>query len=40
MSYEEFVKNEDVQDVSMFNLIQISENAKKLSNEYKEEYSN
>ena len=40
ISYEEFVKNEDVQDIAMFNLIQISENAKKLSSEYKEANSN
>ena len=37
--YEEFAKNELLQDAMMFRLIQISENAKKLSDDYKEEHA-
>lgn len=35
---EELAKNELLQDSMMFRLIQISENAKKLSDEYKEDH--
>lgn len=34
VSYEEFVENEVLQDSMMFRLIQISENARKLSDDY------
>ena len=35
-SYDEYVENVDRQDITMFNLIQISENARKISTEFKE----
>lgn len=40
ISYEEFENNEDIQDITMFNLIQISENSKRLSEEYKSKHQN
>ena len=39
ISYEEFLTNLDYQDITMFNLIQISENVKNISSEYKEKNS-
>ncbi len=36
VSYENYLINYDKQDITMFNLIQISENAKMISSEYKE----
>lgn len=36
---EEFCNNELIQDASMFRLVQISENAKYLSEEYKEKHT-
>lgn len=38
ISYDEFLVNDDVQDITMFNLIQISENSKKLTEEYKNKH--
>lgn len=35
ISYEEYLTNLDYQDIAMFNLIQISENVKNISSEYK-----
>lgn len=40
ISYDEFLVNDDVQDITMFNLIQISENSKKLTEEYKNKHQN
>ena len=40
VTYDEFVSNLDKQDIAMFNLIQISENAKQISEEYKREHKN
>lgn len=37
-SYEDFAEDEVLQDSMMFRLVQISENAKDLSNEYKENH--
>ena len=39
VSIEELTENEILQDSMMFRLIQISENAKKLSDKYKEEHA-
>ncbi|MBQ0035939.1 MAG: DUF86 domain-containing protein [Firmicutes bacterium] len=36
VSYDDFVDDIDKQDITMFNLIQISENAKMISLEYKD----
>ena len=36
VSYEEYINDSDKQDITMFNLIQISENAKMISSEYKD----
>ena len=35
VSYENYLNDLDKQDITMFNLIQISENAKMISSEYK-----
>ncbi len=35
VSYDEYINDLDKQDITMFNLIQISENAKVISTEYK-----
>ena len=35
VSYDEFIKDIDLQEIMMFNLIQISENAKNLSETYR-----
>ena len=40
VSYDDFVSNLDKQDIAMFNLIQISENAKQISEEYKKKHIN
>ena len=39
ISQDDFSKNEILQDSMMFRLIQVSENARKLSEEYKEQHS-
>jgi len=39
VSIEELTENEILQDSMMFRLIQISENAKKLTDKYKEEHA-
>ena len=39
VTYDEFAENEILQDSMMFRLIQVSENAKKLTEEYKEKES-
>ena len=39
ISYDEFINDSDKQDITMFHLIQISENAKKISDEYKKEHN-
>ena len=39
VTYDEFAENEILQDSMMFRLIQVSENAKKLTEEYKEKKS-
>ena len=39
VSYDEFINDSDKQDITMFHLIQISENAKKISDEYKKEHN-
>lgn len=36
VSYENYINDLDKQDITMFNLIQISENAKNISSEYKD----
>ena len=35
VTYDMYLNDEDKQDITMFNIIQISENAKQLSDEYK-----
>lgn len=35
ITYDMYIENEDIQDITMFNIIQISENVKQLTNEYK-----
>ena len=35
VSYDDYINDIDKQDITMFNLIQISENAKMISSEYK-----
>ena len=40
VTYEMYIENKDLQDISMFNIIQISENVKLLTEEYKKENSN
>ena len=35
VTYEMYIENKDLQDITMFNIIQISENVKQLTNEYK-----
>ena len=39
ISYEEFMKNEQLVDAILFRLIQMTENIKKLSNSFKEKYN-
>ena len=39
VSYEEYVNDLDKQEITMFNLIQISENAKMISSQYKDNKS-
>ncbi len=39
VSYDEFINNLDLQEITMFNLIQISENAKNLSDDYRKNSS-
>ena len=36
VSYEDYLRDLDKQDITMFNLIQISQNAKMISSEYKD----
>lgn len=36
VTYDEYINDLDIQDITMFNLIQISENAKMISSEYKD----
>lgn len=40
ITYEMYLEDEDKQDITMFHLIQISENAKQLSEEFKESKPN
>lgn len=38
ISYDKYIKDVDLQDITMFNLIQISENINKISLEYKDKH--
>ena len=40
VTYEMYIENKDLQDISMFNIIQISENVKLLTEKKKKENSN
>jgi len=40
VSYDEYTADNDIQDITMFNIIQISEHVKQLSEKYKKENSN
>ena len=39
ITYDIYSEDEDLQDITMFNIIQISENVKQLTDEYKRENS-
>ena len=40
VSYDAFCKDVDIQEITMFNLIQISENVRNLSDNYKKSHEN
>ena len=40
VTYNMYVENKDIQDITTFNIIQISENVKQLTEEYKKDNSN